>query len=406
MLVLLLSLQDLLQTSTDAPTSARPVDRSRLDLRLPAAYQPATGNGTETRFTLSMEGDFAWNGFEPRENFRKLLSKNVRDEVLDSILDALVGRLNRSSITLLCQISPTTCDSLKHYRTTTNSELAMDLDLTRSIEEKSGDTAGTIAAGALKACLQERRRKGDSLSEALRHCRKPDTVSNLEGKPVSTLDLLSEVSRLLNLDAETSGRISALVGNRTVGQGSLTDSTRRNSMAPVYQEIWKEYRDSWNEPATEGAAKRTPSRAPPVTSEEYRRIRETPEPRRTSIIESLTSAASLLELTRRVQEAERALETAGQAPGADEATRTRLEQERRILRAELARLVEEEDRLDRYRDTLRQALTAAEWDHQDRLQKVLQADAQNRGRVRTTATTQAWDTPCPSCGQHESSTKQ
>lgn len=407
--LLLLAAQDLFRPEPPEELRRRiSSDPRRLDLRLDADFEPVASSRSPARFELPLEGEFVWNAFDLKENYRKLLSKNVREEILESILDRLVDELTDSSMTLLCQVSPTTCDSLKHYRLTTNDQMAMDLDLTRSVEEKSGDTQGSIVASAIKSCLKERRRKGDSLSEALKHCRESGgAVRSLAGSSEKRYDLLSDVGRSAGLDDSSQGLLRRLGANRSVEGGTLRETGPEKAVVSEYATLRREYAGAW-ERATAGKGGEEaliPPGVPPVTDDEIQSILDAPPAQRRAMIASLASAAALVELTRRVHEAERALETASYSPNADEETRQRLARDRERLRSELDRLVEEHDRERLYRDALRRVRSAAEEERRERLERVAEAEALRLRERRLEPTTGKWGTDCPGCGRHPSAEK-
>ena len=141
----------------------------------------------------------------------------------------------------------------------------------------------------------------------------------------------------------------------------------------------------------------TPEGVPRITRVELTNIREAPPGRRRAMIAAMASAAALVDMTRKVHEVERVLESASTSPNADEEMKKRLQKERDTLRAELKRLGEEHDRQRLFRSTVLNVLAEAERDRRNRIHQAATTHARRQSLRRTRSTTGRWGRDCPGC---------
>src|SRR5213594_3831722 len=118
LLLLLLSPQDALQRASKAPKSEFVARRDRLDLRLGPVLDPARCSITPGKVSVDLKiaPDFACGSFDLSAGYRSLFSKSVREEMLGALVDTARAELAGSAMVLACQMSPTLCDALKHYK--------------------------------------------------------------------------------------------------------------------------------------------------------------------------------------------------------------------------------------------------------------------------------------------------
>ena len=299
-------------------------------------------------------------------------------------------------MTLLCQISPTTCDNLKHFRLTSRQQMKMNQDLVHAVERRNGDTPGALLAGAIKSCLHERRRRGDTLSEAVRNCAgKNGFIRTLAGEAAEKYDLGADLSLTLDLDEKTAGVVSRVTGKRNVSEGTLQDEFRPATLVNEYRTLRDQHLETWTRTIEEPEI----AQPLPFSPSDLQTLRNVSPASRRTLLNSLASSRALVDLTRQVHDVERVLESAMQSPHADEEMRRRLTHEKERLSSELRRLVEEHEREKEHRSLLLKVLEEAENDQFRRINPVLQRQARERHFRRNRAAERPVSAACPSNSQ-------
>jgi hypothetical protein len=283
---------------------------------------------TPTRSTLQLDAgpDFGCGSFDLKASFRSLFTKNLKEEFLGGSLSAIQSELAGSALVLACYASPTVCDAIKHYRTSANAMLGMELDGCRSLEQSLEGVQRQSQARAIKECLDEKARQGMPLDEAQKACRKSTDLRGLDGRPVKQIDLNRDL-----------GLPDTLVPPLRIGAGTLRAEARGTAVLEAYEAKRRERVRAWEE------ALRAPSTADvgrlgPVTRAEVERMAAMEPGRRETALRSVAAAQALSDLVAEAQGAERALESAELL--ATPEVRVELERRRAQLRNEIGRLSE------------------------------------------------------------------
>lgn len=270
--------------------------------------------------------DFGCANFDPKASFRALFDRNVKEEFLGGLLSSLQSELAGSALVLACYASPTVCDAIKHYRITANAMLGMEFDACRALEGVLDDPLRRARARAIKECLDEKAGRGVPLDAARRECREASRMRGLEGRPVVEIDLLKEL-----------GLSESLVPSLRLGPAGIRVEARGTEVAEAFEARRRKALEAWE------AGVKDPARAPleelgPVSRAELERVSLMDPPRREAAVRSAASAKALADLVREVHEVERALEARELVAPSE--VREELERRRRLLRAEIARLLE------------------------------------------------------------------
>ncbi len=294
--------------------------------------------------------DFAGDGFDWAASFRSLFDRNVKEEILDGVLDALQSELAGGPLVLACYASPTVCDAIKHYRTSAHAELGMEFDLFRAIEQGAADLPRRARARALKECLDDAARRGIPMDRARRSCRGAEFLRGPDGTPTRRIDVGG------------SGRLAQPL---ELGAGTVQGETRSAAVVKAYEQEREERLRAWEE------AVRDPDRAPieGVGRSELERIASMRPESRLAVMRSLAAAGALAAIVREVHEAERAMEA--EELRASPEVREELERRRRFLRDEVTRLAEAFEAERRLHEAMTRALGAAEADVSSRAHRNL-----------------------------------
>ncbi len=379
--------------------------RERFDLALSADFPTAAPQGDRGSGRIGVsamvDSDFACGRFDVAASLRSLFSKNAREEFLGSVMGAIESELLRNALVLACEASPTLCQALQHYRISANAMLAMNYDRCRAVEQALGDALEKDRAGAIKACVEEKRKAGLPLDEALQACRAADRLRSLSGERVVDLDLIRELRGALNLTKEEETTLQNLIGDRIkyTARGG-TGEIAKGAVEKEYRRVREKYEKSWLEtldksskgekPTPECLAKLVPTGSPGVSPIEFAEISLLRPALRGVVIASLASQSALLELVRTVHEVERNIEAARKLPTAGEGLIRKLERERDDLRAEIARLSETHDRQNQLNRTLLEGLTVARQNTASNATSALNQFVLDERRFRVEEDTQKW----------------
>lgn len=379
--------------------------RERFDLALSADF-PTTapqGDRGSGRIGVSsmVDSDFACGRFDVAASLRSLFSKNAREEFLGSVMGAIESELLRNALVLACEASPTLCQALQHYRISANAMLAMNYDRCRAVEQALGDSLEKERAGAIKACVEEKRRAGLPLDEALQACRAADRLRSLSGERVMEVDLIRELRGALNLTKDEETTLQNLMGDRIkyTARGG-TGEIAKGAVEKEYRRVREKYEKSWLEtldksskgekPTPESFAKLVPAGSPGVSPIEFAEISLLRPALRGVVIASLASQCALLELVRTVHEVERNIEAARKLPTAGEGLIRKLERERDDLRAEIARLTETHDRQNQLNRALLDGFSVARQSAASNATSALNQLVLDERRFKVEEDTQKW----------------
>ncbi|HVE39016.1 MAG TPA: hypothetical protein VNM14_03955 [Planctomycetota bacterium] len=294
--------------------------------RLPPGLDMKDVKPTRVALQLDAGPDFGCGSFDLKASFRSLFTKNLKEEFLGGSLSAIQSELASSALVLACYASPTVCDAIKHYRTSANSMLGMELDGCRSLEQSLEGVQRQSQARAIKECLDEKSRQGVPLDDAQKACRKSTDLRGLDGRPVKQIDLNRDL-----------GLPDTLVPPLKIGAGTLRAEARGTAVLEAYEAKRQEKVRAW-EDALRNPATAAIDRLGSVSRAEVERMAAMEPGRRETAVRSVAAAQALAELVGEAQTAERTLESAELL--ATPEVRGELERRRAQLRNEIGRLSE------------------------------------------------------------------
>jgi len=357
--------QDLFQRGAPAVGKKPDADFDRLELRLPPRLEMPSRPSAEISASVEWGGNFACGGFDLRKSFRSQFDKQIGEEFLSSALEAVEGELVSDALVLACQLSPTICDAIKHYRLTASAMLALQQGQCQSIEETLSGTSQKIRARSILACLQEQQAHGATLDRAMEECRKARGVRDLSGKEVPEMEVLGELTRFLKLEDKLGDFL------REIGQpiklGGTTASLQINlgGVGAAYNRTREDLESKWREavqsckdgktPAREVLEKLIPPGRAALRGGEVASLAALPEERRETVIRSLATAGAFLELAHKLEELEKRIQAAESSPTSEELGLL-LEKQRDWIHSELRRLEESYRRQTIYNDALARTL--------------------------------------------------
>lgn len=314
--------------------SGSPVVRSnaaggRLDLSISPDVRALLGEpGTRS---INLGASAQWNPvcgkFDLKADFKALLGKEAREEYLEGFVTAGVSELLGSGMELLCQSMPTACSILQNNNIAANLKLLYSNDLCRSLEEAvmSGSRKGR--AEAIHRCMQRKQSEGKTKQEAERACLNENPeITGFDGRVVGELDLNREIRKYVTFTEGGSNLLDDLTQERRFGGGAVTQSVRPNALAERYEKLRELYQKRWADavqkakggatggPTADDLAALVPAGAPPVTGVELELLGRRGEAEVQTFISSVSSAASLLALTRELNEVERKIEALKTSP--------------------------------------------------------------------------------------------
>jgi hypothetical protein len=341
-----LAAQDALERAAHLPPPRVSVSRDRLDLRLGPVLDPSRCTVTPGKVSVDLKiaPDFACGSFDLSAGYRSLFTKSVREEMLGALIESARAEIAGSAMVLACQMSPTLCDAMKHYKIVASDALALGMGQCRAVESASSGVSETLRARAIKQCLADLQAKGVPFDDALRECQQSRQLRGLTGNRVEEIDLVREVSKALGLTSDSTSLISEVAGGASYRAEGVSGSVQLRPVADLFERIRRTFEEGWNraveDPVRETGAHLVPAGAPPASSAEVQRLALLPGPDRRIVIGSLASALALQETARRLGEAQAALESAA-AIAADPAMERKLRSEIERLAAEFRRLREE-----------------------------------------------------------------
>ncbi|HTF57507.1 MAG TPA: hypothetical protein VK661_09765 [Planctomycetota bacterium] len=376
------------------------VGRDRIDLRLGPALETdrCTILPSKASVDFKIAPDFACGRFDLAAGYRSLFTKSLREEMLGALIESAKAELASSAMVLACQMSPTLCDAMKHYKLVANDVLALQLNQCRAIEAASSGVTDGMRARAIKQCLAELQAKGISLDEAMRQCQLARDLRGLAGGRVEEIDLVKEVSKVLGLRAESESLLGEVAGGAKWRDEGVNGSVKVRPVAALFERVRRGFEEGWmkaiQDPSHATDATLVPPGSPPATAFEVQRVALLPPSDRRIVVASLASAFALQETARRMGEAQAALESAA-AIATDPALEGRLRAEVERLDAEFRRLREEYDLSElvaRARLRSEAEVRAAEAERFRRATEPWRREAANAGSARAAA---PWGSGCP-----------
>jgi hypothetical protein len=346
-ILLLTSFQDAWEK---AAKNLFPIDavkvKGRLDLRLGPSldnsrctYLPA-----KVSAELKIVPDFACGRFDVSASYKSTFTKAFREELLGSLIASARAEISGSAMVLACQMSPTLCDAMKHYKIVASEALALQFGQCRSIESGASGLFDGLRARAIKQCLAELQAEGFTLDEALHRCQSSRHLRGLLGGKVEEINLVKEITKVLKLPRDAEGILMEILGDAAWREKGRTGAVHIKPISGLFERLRVEFEMSWTraaaDPAKAGNEKLVPAGAPPATAFEVQRLSSLSEGERKIVIASLASSLSLQETSRRLGEVQAALEAAASAAD-DPAMVQKLQEESRRLESEFRRLRED-----------------------------------------------------------------
>jgi hypothetical protein len=353
-LVLFLApVQDVLERATKDlfPIDAVKV-KGRIDLRIGPSMDASRCTIVPAKVSaeVKMVPDFACGRFDLSASYKSTFTKAYREELLASLISSARVEIAGSAMVLACQMSPTICDAMKHYKIVAGETLALQFGQCRSIESGSSGILDGLRARALKQCLAEHQAKGFTLDEAMHRCQSNRHLRGLLGTEVVEINLVKEVTKALNLPPDAEGILLEVLGDAAYREKGRTGAIHIRPVAALFERLRLEFELSWTKAAADPKKakeeKLVPAGAPAATEAEVQRIALLPEGERRIVVASLASSLSLQETARRLSEAQSALDAAA-SMATDPALEKRLTDEARRLESEFRRLREEYEMSER-----------------------------------------------------------
>jgi hypothetical protein len=320
--------------------------RGRLDLRIGPSLDSARCTIVPAKVSAELKvlPDFACGRFDISASYKSTFTKAFREELLGSLIASARIELAGSAMVLACQMSPTLCDAMKHYKIVAGETLALQFGQCRSVEAGASGVADGLRARAIKQCLAELQAEGFTLDEALHRCQSSRHLYGLLGTKVEEINLVKEVTKALKLPSDAEGLLLEILGDLAYREKGKSGAVHIRPVAALFEKIRLEFEVSWMRAAADPSRakdeKLVPAGAPPATAHELQWVASLSDGERKIAVASLASSLSLQETARRLGEAQAALEAAA-GLASDPALQGKLNDESRRLEAEFRRLREE-----------------------------------------------------------------
>lgn len=400
LVVLLAPVQDAWEKAKDLIPIDSVRARGRLDLRIGPNLDAGrcTIIPAKVQAELKVMPDFACGRFDISASFKSTFTKAFREELLGSLIASARVEIAGSAMVLACQMSPTLCDAMKHYKIVAGESLALAFGQCRAVESGASGISDGLRARAIKQCLAELQAEGFTLDEALHRCQSMRHLRGLLGGKVEEINLVKEVTKVLRLPSDAEGILMEILGDFAWREKGRSGAIHLRPIAGLFERLRVEFEVSWSRAAADPSRakdeKLVPAGAPPATSFEVQRVAALPEAERRIVIASLASSLSLQETSRRLGEAQAALEAAALAAD-DPALQQRLTEESRRLDLEFRRLREEYEMSEvvaRARLRLDAETKSLEMKELRRATATWRRDASNEAGSRAAA---PWGSGCP-----------
>ena len=364
--------------------------RERLDLQLSADATKVAGGRDAGSSRLGVSGyvdyDFACGRFDVKTNLKHLLSKEFREEFFKESVDALLGELVHNTLVLVCEVSPTVCQALQHYRISANSILGMQYNWCEAVESAVDDANRETLAKAVKDCIEQKRAQGKSLDQAREECQNPDKIRGLDGRLVNEIDVLEEIRRAFNLPAVEQDVLVRLISSLRYSPRGGAGEIRPTAALDRHHQLVEQYKAAWNR-AIQAAAQRrdlteeelaaiSPDKTSRIAPIEVSEIAALSPGRREVVVRSIVSSATIFQLSLEIGKAVKLLDAARKHPMADQGFVRRLEKEREDLERQLGELTRLHELQERHNRTLLDATAVAQADRVKEGTRVVLAEVQ------------------------------
>lgn len=327
--------------------------RDRLDLALSAdlgAGLMSPQGSASLGLQGSIDADFACGKFDLHANLRSLFGKEAREEFMKGILNYALSELTGSGLTLLCEASPTACQVFQHYRINANEMLKVNYNWCQAIQQGVDSGLQKSQAAAIKSCIDEKRRQGLTMDQALSACQNSNKMQGFGGVQVVNLSVLGELTRALNLTPADRTRAELLINDVSLSTSGASGQIRPDVVPQAFLKRRTEYLASWDEALSHAAdpepipdptlQKLSPPGAPKVLGDEVKEVARLSPPRQRLYVGQVASSSALLSLTVDIQWMERLLQAGRKDPTIDQGFVKWLESELVDLRRQLDQMRE------------------------------------------------------------------
>lgn len=154
-----------------------------------------------------------------------------RLEVLEDIFIGLVGNIAEAAIwTAFCSAEPVLCDLVKHMRAMARAGLQARLAQCGKIQDAAAEYGKDIWRESHKTCLEEKKKEGLSLDEAMEACGAHNVpLLDFVGQKVERFDLIDAALKTTNASPELTALAKEVLGEVTF---SASGGTSRSGHAP------------------------------------------------------------------------------------------------------------------------------------------------------------------------------
>lgn len=305
--------------------------------------------------------------FDPRELILALFEQETNDKILNEIILTAEKELVSSALTLMCQASPTLCNTIKHVRANANSMMQAIQQQLAVLESKLPGLTRIIKAEIIQGCFEEKLKKGVPVPVALRECLSARKLRSVGGKILEELDLAKEISALLGLSKEDEDFLSRILRRVKITPDGVELDLAKPRLDKHYWRLREKYYDRWKrafEGLKEGRVDAFMTDGPVpktfLSAQEIARVSLLPDWQQERVVSATSSAMAYYELHEQVTRIDRYLVATSQAHGASEGIREVARLEREELLRELKRLETENQRRLELQDALLMAQDESE----------------------------------------------
>ncbi len=345
--------------------------RGRSEYRLGPSTDRRGGkvNAAKVDFDLATNLDFACGRFDLKASFGSLINKDIAGDLVGAALSELRDRLVGSGMVLACQMSPTLCDALKHFRVTANELLAQQFADCRAIEKEADGPTKTLRARALMACLVEKQRGGVPIDDALRDCKNREEVRGLDGKRSPEIDLIQQLGDAFKVSADARAILRDLLDAPKLGPNGQRGDVKLRAVDAAYEkeraDAEARIRKGVESGKPDGVA---PASLPPLTAADLDILRALDEEQRRNVIGVIAGAHALVALSSTVHEVQSLLEAAA-AMADDPTLREAFERQSQRLERELRRLRDSSEIAGAALQTQAKVLTAVKESRDEKIRR-------------------------------------
>jgi hypothetical protein len=326
------------------------VGRNSLSLHLTPGF--STPDSGRKSVSIRFGADVGWQQTCGRfsvyanalHHFREIMERGP-----ELLADVAEGYIAGSAWNTLCQASPLLCENAKFGHLSAMALGQLDFDKCAHIEEAIDSGIKQGRSMAIQGCLKDKLAANVPLAQALKECeRSEEQLTDLLGNRVVRFDMIDELKKLFQLDADSSRDVQLLLGDRKISTRRFEGVADSTGGQRLYEKIKESYKNKWQEALDDPPDDRELSKLLPygdlqVIRTELNLLGLLAKPDREMVLDSIVSQAALAEMVIRLHRLERMLETAMRLPGLAEAPQRlkEYERDRDRVRREIDRLQRE-----------------------------------------------------------------